>query len=84
MRLQNPEFVAAALLAQAEHGSGKEKVYFLFTEKYLFQQTMKELDVQAQKLSHKHSIVSLLKSGFKAVLVSDLDQIIEVANFIAS
>ena len=79
----NPEFVAAALLAQAEHGSGKEKVYFLFTEKYIFQQTMKELDVQAQKLSHKQSIVSLLKSGFKAVLVSDLDQIVEVANFIA-
>ena len=24
----NPQLVAAALLAQAEHGSGKEKVYF--------------------------------------------------------
>ena len=27
----NPAFAAAALLAQAEHGSGKEKIYFLLS-----------------------------------------------------
>ena len=79
----NPEFIAAALLAQAEHGSGKEKVYFLFTERDLFQQTMKELEGQIQKLTHRQSIMSLLKSGFKAVYLKDLDQVVEVANFIA-
>ena len=30
----NPKFTAAALLAQAEHGSGKEKVYFIFGQKW--------------------------------------------------
>ena len=35
-----PEYVAAALLAQAEHGSGKEKIYLLFEEKNLFPQSI--------------------------------------------
>ena len=30
----SPQWIAAALLAQAEHGSGKEKIYFLFQEPY--------------------------------------------------
>ena len=32
----SPQWVAAALLAQAEHGSGKEKIYFLFQDKDYF------------------------------------------------
>ena len=79
----NPEFVAAALLAQAEHGSGKEKVYFLFTQKELFSLTIDALENQIVNLNHKNSIEDVLKSGFRAIYLEDLSQVVEVANFIA-
>ena len=79
----NPEFVAAALLAQAEHGSGKEKVYFLFNQRELFSRTLHALEDQIVNLNHKNSIEDVLRSGFRAVYLKDLNQVVEVANFIA-
>ena len=79
----NPKFIAAALLAQAEHGSGKEKVYFLFSDKNVFTETELELKRQLTSLRHETSIRFVLENGFMAVYVPEIEKIAEVANFIA-
>ena len=79
----NPAFVAAALLAQAEHGSGKEKIYFLFTKETLFPRVVEELETQVQTLSHRDSIEEVLECGFRSIFLPELARISEVANFIA-
>ena len=79
----NPKFIAAALLAQAEHGSGKEKVYFLFSDKNIFTKTEMELKRQLCCLRHETSIRFVLDNGFMAVYIPEIEKIAEVANFIA-
>ena len=79
----NPAFVAAALLAQAEHGSGKEKIYFLFTEESIFPKVAKELEDQVQTLSHKNAIEKVLEHGFRSIFLPELRRVSEVANFVA-
>jgi histidinol dehydrogenase len=79
----NPAYVAAALLAQAEHGSGKEKIYLLFTEETLFPKVVEELETQVQTLSHRSAIEKVLECGFRSVFLSDLARVSEVATFIA-
>ncbi len=78
-----PEYVAAALLAQAEHGSGKEKIYLLFEEKNLFPQILKQIDSQIKNLSHKNEILNVIEKGFLAILLPERERLAEVANFIA-
>ena len=79
----NPAYVAAALLAQAEHGSGKEKIYLLFTEETLFPKVVEELETQVQTLSHREAIEKVLECGFRSVFLSELARVSEVATFIA-
>ena len=80
----NPEFTAAALLAQAEHGSGKEKVYFLFSDqRKAFTDTEKQIHKQIGSLVHKTAIEHVLKVGFFGIHVPEFEKIPEVANFIA-
>jgi histidinol dehydrogenase len=79
----NPAYVAAALLAQAEHGSGKEKIYFLFTDEVLFSQVAIEIDLQVKTLSHRQSILRVLENGFRSIYLPNLPRLAEVASFIA-
>ena len=79
----NPSYVAAALLAQAEHGSGKEKIYFLFNEETLFPLVMDEIDAQLKSLSHKESIQRVLETGFRSIFLPNLERLSEVASFVA-
>ena len=78
-----PSFVAAALLAQAEHGSGKEKIYFLFSEETLFSQVIEEIKVQLETLSHEKSIQRVLEIGFRSIFLPNIERLSEVASFIA-
>ena len=79
----NPAFVAAALLAQAEHGSGKEKIYFLFTEESIFPKVAQELEDQVHTLSHKNAIEKVLECGFRSIFLPELRRVSEVATFVA-
>ena len=60
----NPEWVAAALLAQAEHGSGKEKIYLLFEESTMFEKIVGEIEKQIVQLSHSSAIEFVLEGLF--------------------
>ncbi|MDA0346128.1 MAG: histidinol dehydrogenase [Verrucomicrobia bacterium] len=78
-----PRFVAADLLAQAEHGSGKERVYLVSTSEKLIEAVNGCLKEQLPSLGHKDSISKVLKKNYAIIPVPDLDAAIDVANFIA-
>ena len=79
----NSSYIAAALIAQAEHGSGKEKIYLVFTKENQFEEIISEINRQASELSHKESILQIFLKGFFATHVKDLDEAICVANYVA-
>ena len=79
----NSSYIAAALIAQAEHGSGKEKIYLVFTKENQFEEIISEINRQASQLSHKESILQIFLKGFFATHVKDLDEAICVANYVA-
>ena len=60
----NPSFIAAALIAQAEHGSGKEKIYLIFSDSGQFEQIISEIKNQSALLTHRDSIIKIFKEGF--------------------
>jgi histidinol dehydrogenase len=79
----NPAFVAAALLSQAEHGSGKEKIFLLFSEMSHFDKITNEIDIQLKTLSHQDAIEGVLNNGFIAIYLPSFKRIAEVATYIA-
>lgn len=78
-----PAFVAADLLAQAEHGSGKEKVYLVSTSENLIDAAQRSIREQLPNLSHKEAVSRVLKKNFAIIRVPSLEAAAEVANFVA-
>ena len=79
----DPAFIAAGLIAQAEHGSGKEKIYLVFTDSSQFEIINSEISMQIQDLSHRDLIVEIFQKGFLATHVRNLEEAVSVANFVA-
>lgn len=79
----DPAFAASDLLAQAEHGSGREKVYLVATSKAVLEGIVAEVNLQLRSLSRAARIQPVLDNGFLAVEVSTLAQAAEVANYVA-
>lgn len=79
----NPKFIAADLLAQAEHGSGHERVWLISTSKTIISQTQREIDRQLPKLGRKEYIQAALKANGWMIQVKDLVRGIEIANQLA-
>ncbi|PXA04705.1 histidinol dehydrogenase [Coraliomargarita sinensis] len=78
-----PAHVAADLLAQAEHGSGKEIIYFATTSKVLLGKVEKEIEKQLPELSHSAKCEKVMQDRFLAVACQSLSQTATVANYIA-
>jgi len=79
----DPRFVAADLLAQAEHGSGREKLYLVATSERTIRETRDELERQLKRLPAAAAAARPLREGFLCVKVANLDQAAEVADFVA-
>ena len=79
----DPRFVAADLLAQAEHGSGKEKIYLVATSPKISTAVKKAIDSQLLRLTHKDAIDRVLKTNFAVIEAPHLGAAVEVANFVA-
>lgn len=77
----NPEFVAADLLAQAEHGADSQ-VVFLTTNQELAKKVENEMKKQLNKLARKQIIFNALKNSF-AVILNSIDECIEFSNMYA-
>lgn len=79
----NPPHVAADLLAQAEHGSGKEIVYLVTTSRVLLRKIEKALEKQVSGLSHAEKCAKVLQDRCLTVVCKNLDQAASVANYVA-
>jgi histidinol dehydrogenase len=78
-----PDFAAADILAQAEHGSGREKVYLVGTSRAVIDAIAAEISAQLPSLSRTEKTQRVLENGFLAVLVKDSAQAAKVANYVA-
>jgi histidinol dehydrogenase len=79
----NPKFAAADLLAQAEHGSGHERVWLVTTSARLLKAVEKELARQLPKLARRDFIQRALDNNGWLVQVATMDDAISLVNQIA-
>ena len=79
----NPKFAAADLLAQAEHGSGDERVWFASNSKKLIADVQRELKRQLPALSRREFIRKALRKNGWLIHVKSINDGIGLANRIA-
>lgn len=77
------DFAAADLLAQAEHGSGREKIYLVAMSPGVVEGVAAEIRRQLRGLARSEKIRRVLDDGFLAIEVPGLDEAAEVANRVA-
>jgi len=78
-----PAYIAADLLAQAEHGSGHERVWFATTSAKLIKAVARELDRQLPKLVRRELIERVLGNNAWMIQVKTLEAAITLANRLA-
>ncbi len=76
-------YAAADLLAQAEHGSGREKIYLVATSEEKIKAIDAEIQQQLKSLSRSEKTQRVLNDGFLAVQVESLSEAVEIANYVA-
>ena len=79
----NPKFAAADMLAQAEHGSGDERVWFASNSKKLIADVQWELERQLPTLSRREFIRKALRKNGWLIHVKSINDGIALANRIA-
>jgi histidinol dehydrogenase len=79
----NPAFAAADLLAQAEHGSGHERVWLVTPSGRLLKAVQKEITRQLPRLERRAYIEKVLDTNGWLIQVGDLDAGIELTNRLA-
>jgi histidinol dehydrogenase len=79
----NPKFIAADLLAQAEHGSGHERVWLVTPSNKLLKAVEKEIAKQLSGLLRAEFIRRALESNGWLILVKTLDDGIQLTNRLA-
>lgn len=77
------DYIAADLLAQAEHGSGRERVYFVYTSERQARKVEAEAERMLPSLKHAGAIRRIWQTRTCFIKVPNLSKAIEVANFIA-
>ncbi len=75
----NPAYLAADLLAQAEHG-GDSVVGFVTTSEAQLEAVEKELEFQLKSLSRADYLREVLEKGTFCILVDDLDEACAICN----
>jgi len=76
-------FVAADLLAQAEHGSGHERVWLATPSAALIEAVQEEMEQQLKTLSRRELIARTMEANGWAIQVKDLDEAAAAANRLA-
>ncbi len=79
----NPAWVAADLLAQAEHGSTHERVFLVSTSSRLLKAVQKQIEIQSKILSRREFITKTLQTNGFAIKVRDMAMGIRLTNEIA-
>jgi histidinol dehydrogenase len=78
-----PAFVAADMLAQAEHGSGHERVWLVTTSAKLLRSVEKEIARQIKKLARREFIQRALDAGGWLIHVEHIADSVALANQLA-
>jgi len=78
-----PAFVAADLLAQAEHGSGHERVWLVTTSAKLMRAVEKEFERQLPALSRREFVERVLAKNAGLIQVGNVSDGIELVNRLA-
>jgi histidinol dehydrogenase len=78
----NPKFIAADLLAQAEHDPGS--CFLLTNSKNLAEAVVREMDIQLPRLSRKQAIENALKDHSAIIFGTSMDALVELANRFAA
>jgi len=76
-------FIAADLLAQAEHGSGRERIYLIATSAAIIAAVASEIRTQLQLISRTEKTQRVLEQGYLAIEVQSLAQAAGIANYVA-
>jgi len=79
----NPKFIATDLLAQAEHGSGHERVWLVTSSARLIRAVEREIHRQLPRLIRRALIERVLEHGGWLIQVATMSQGIEIANRLA-
>ena len=79
----NPRFAAADMLAQAEHGSGHERVWLVTTSGRLLKSVEKEIARQLPKLARQEFIQRALDQNGWLIQVKTLDDAVSLVNRLA-
>ena len=80
----NPDFIALDLLAQAEHGTGKEKVYLIAIGEKIIEAVEHAIEIQLTSLPNSGKLRETLAKGFLAIKTDDYAKAAEIANYIAA
>ncbi|HEY2329690.1 MAG TPA: histidinol dehydrogenase [Verrucomicrobiae bacterium] len=79
----NPKFAASDMLAQAEHGSGHERVWLVTTSAKILGAVEKEISKQLPKLSRRAFIKTVLDRNVWLIQVAGVADTVALANQIA-
>ncbi len=79
----NARWAALDLLAQAEHGTGKERIYLVCTNAAKLQKIVAEVVRRAPEFAQGNRLPAVLEKGFVAVRAKNLDEAAVVANYVA-
>ncbi len=79
----NPKFAAADMLAQAEHGSGHERVWLVTTSAKVLKVVEKEISKQLPKLPRREFIQRVLERNVWLIQVASVADAVTLANQLA-
>src|SRR6478736_2763326 len=79
----NPKFAAADMLAQAEHGSGHERVWLVTNSSKVLKAVEKEITKQLPKLARRHFIQRVLDRNLWLIQVKSIADGVALTNQIA-
>ena len=77
------KWIAAELIAQAEHGSGKERLFWVTNQKDQVPEVKSALASQLIQLTHADTISHAIQKQFHVIVCEQDEEMIEVINHIA-
>lgn len=76
----NPDFVAADILSQAEHGSGLEQSVLVTTDKRMLKKVEDAVNEQKKNLPRIETVEKVLEKGCFLILAKDIDEACRIAS----
>lgn len=76
----NPDYVAADMLSQAEHGSGHEQAVLVCDNRELIDRVIERIYARTENAGRSNAVRKVLKNGVFLIEARDLDEAAEIAS----